>query len=157
MGGYIFLSEDGEPLWQLNLGGAIVWHGLLEEMHGNDLRVALLEVHNWGEVWDGARYRELARTCIRTLASNRRMPPLTDEYRASRGASVSQFRTDALRIFRGSLQKLPATGRFIAADDLNMDWLEEPCECESCKTTPRPNPRMLSQGYANRSSPAPRG
>ena len=156
MGGYVFLTEKGKEIWRLNLGGAIVWYGLLEELGGRDLSKALLERHNWGEVWDSAVYRKLSRDCIRTLRSEP-LPPATETYRVSRKASVDEFRADALRIFCGSLLKLPRTGRFIAADDLNIDWLEEPCTCEICVKTPRPNPRMLALSYAgrtNRSDPA---
>ena len=156
MGGYVFLSEKGREIWRLNLGGAIVWYGLLEELGGRDLSKALLERHNWGEVWDSAVYKELSRDCIRTLRAEP-LPPATETYRVSRKSSVDEFRADALRIFRGSLLKLPRTGRFIAADDLNMDWLEEPCTCEICVKTPRPNPRMLAQNYENRSKPVDLG
>ena len=144
MGGYVFLTEKGKELWRLNLGGAIVWYGLLEELGGRKLPKALLEEHNWGELWDSAAYRELVQDCVSTLASGKPLPPATEAYRVSRKESVSRFRADALRIFRDSLHELPRTGRFIAADDLSVDWLEEPCSCGICRVSPRPNPRMLA-------------
>src|SRR5437879_2724202 len=143
MGGYVFLTEKGKEIWRLNLGGAIVWYGLLEELGGKDLSKALLERHSWGEVWDSAAYRELSRDCIQALRSEP-LPPATETYRVSRKASIHEFRADALRIFRGSLLKLPRTGRFIAADDLNIDWLEEPSACDVCRDSPKPNQRPLA-------------
>ncbi len=154
MGGYLFLTSEGKQIWRLNLSGAIVWYGLLEEIGGKNLTKALREDHNWGQVWDAAGYHELGRDCIRSLQSGMPLPSETEAYRVKRKQSVEQFRADALRIFRGSLQKLPRTGRFIAADDLNMDWLEEPCICEICTETPGPNPLELQRRFSNRSSPA---
>jgi hypothetical protein len=157
MGGYLFLTTEGRVVWRLNLGGAIVWYGLLEGLCDASLPSALVERHNWGDVWDATGYRELSQACIRNLAVGNPLPTATEAYRVKRKETPFRFRADALRIFQGSLRKLPPTGRFIAADDLNMDWLEEPCDCEICKTTSRPNPRALSQGYANRSKPPFRG
>src|SRR5947208_10412881 len=102
MGGYVFLTEIGKEIWRLNLGGAIVWYGLLEELGGRDLSKALLERHNWGEVCDSAVYRELSRDCIRILRSER-LPPAAETYGVSRESSVDEFLADALRIFRVSL------------------------------------------------------
>jgi len=147
MGGYLFLTEKGKEVWRLNLGGAIVWYGLLEELGGKNLSKALLEKHNWGEVWDSGGYRELGQTCVRTLASGDRLPPATEAYRVQRKEPASRFRVQALQIFRDSLRELPRTGRFIAADDLSMDWLEEPCNCSICLVSPRPNPRQLALSH----------
>src|SRR2546428_4864316 len=112
MGGYVFLTGKGREVWRLNLGGAIVWYTLLEERAGKNLPKALLERHNWGDVWDAAGYRELSQDCIRFLKSSALLPPATESYRLQRKEPTSEFRANALRIFRGSLRKLPRTGRF---------------------------------------------
>src|SRR5881398_2969665 len=109
MGGYVFLTEKGKEIWRLNLGGAIVWYGLLEELGGTNLSKALVEKHNWGEVWDSRAYRELSQTCIRTLSSASPLPPATEAYRHQRKEPASQFRADAIRILRDSLEELPRT------------------------------------------------
>src|SRR3989442_11773149 len=119
MGGYVFLTEKGKEIWRLNLGGAIVWYGLLEERAGKNLPKALLEQHNWGEVWDAAGHRDLSQDCIRFLASSAPLTAATESYRVQRKEPISEFRASALQIFRYSMNKLPRTGRFIAADDLN--------------------------------------
>ena len=152
MGGYLFLTSKGKEIWRLNLGGAIVWYGLLEELGGKALPMALLEKHNWGEVWDAAGYRDLSKDCIRLLTSSSTLPPATESYRLQRKEPKSEFRAHALRVFRDSMQKLPRTGQFISVDDLNMDWLEEQCGCQHCRAGERVRPDLLRRNYLERGS-----
>ncbi len=147
MGGYVFLTEKGKEIWRLNLAGAIVWYGLLDEIDKQALLTAQLEDHNWGTVLDSVSYRKLAGRCIGELLASERLPPAMAAYAKQRGSSQEEIQRDALRIFRGSLQKLPKTGRFIAVDDLSMDAWDEPCRCELCIENPRPIPAYITRAH----------
>jgi hypothetical protein len=134
MGGYIFFGNDGKLLWSLNLSGAIVWYGLLEELFPERLQTTTLEQHNFGFRIDAAAYRSLAQACIDSLRLNEPLPKGTDDYRRRHGEDAVIFKKDAIRLFEDSLTHIPPEGAFFAVDDLETDWWEEPCECETCRT-----------------------
>ncbi len=137
MGGYVFLKEDGQRAWSLNLRGAVIWYGLLEEQFGKKLKDATLEEHNFGHVFDAATYRQVAQECIRFLSSDKPLPTATDAFRRRSGENLYSFKKDAVSLFRDSLKNLPPKGMFFAVNDLETDWWEKPCECTICKTTGR--------------------
>ncbi len=137
MGGYVFFGENGQRLWHLNLGGAIVWYGLLEELFESRLKEATLEEHNFGICLDATAYQGLAEEVIHLLQSDQPLPKATDEYRMRNQEELASFKENALNLFRDSLKNLPARGMFFAVDDLETDWLEEPCRCDTCKPTNR--------------------
>ncbi len=133
----MFFGEDGQRLWYLNLSGAIVWYGFLEEMFEKDLKEMTLEEHNFGHVFDAATYRQVAQECVDFLQSDQPLPKATDNYRERHGDDLSAFKKEALDIFSDSLKELPDKGRFFAVDDLETDWWDEPCKCQICRTENR--------------------
>ncbi len=137
MGGYVFLNEDGQRVWSMNLRGAVIWYGLLEEQFGKELKGATLEEHNFGFALDVADYQQLAQDCIAFLRSDQQLPKATDSYRKHREENLADFKREALDIFKTSLKKLPQEGTIYAVDDLDTDWWEQPCSCEICKSENR--------------------
>lgn len=133
MGGYVFYNEAGKEVWRLNLRGAIIWYGLIEELFPKELRKMTMEEHNWGHLWDAAHYQSLANECMNYLQSDGPLPESTDTYRQQHDESVSEFRRKALSLFRDSLRNLPEKDSIYVVDDLNADWWEEPCGCEICR------------------------
>lgn len=133
MGGYAFFGEGGQRYWSLNLSGAIVWWGLLEELSGDRLEEAVLEEHNFGHVFRADAYRPLARDCLDYLSSEKPLPEGTEDYRQRQGAPLARFKKDALDVFKDSLKRLPSGGKFYALDNMDTEWWEDPCDCEVCK------------------------
>ncbi len=137
MGGYVFFGEDGRRLWTLNLSGAIVWYGFLEEMFEKGLKEMTLEEHNFGHVFDAATYRQVAQECIQFLSSDKPLPTATDTYRRRSGENLYSFKKDVVSLFRDYLKNLPPKGMFFVVNDLETDWWDEPCGCQVCKTDNR--------------------
>ena len=137
MGGYVFFGENGQRLWHLNLGGAIVWYGLLEEIFEKGLKEMTREEHNFGHVLDASIYRQVAQECIDFLQSDQPLPEATDNFRQRHGDDLSAFKKEAVDIFVDSLKELPDRGMFYAVNDLETDWWDEPCGCETCQTQRR--------------------